>query len=145
MGFKCTVLFGQTKEGVIKQGSSFVPGMEVLKDADMLFLFLRFLHPDDESVAHFGAYIDRGGPILGLRTTTHAFNGIKGKYARYNYNNRDPNEVTIVGSKGTVRGCRTRSASQRVGRRIDATRVGPGRRRRRTAPEQIAENVDSIG
>ncbi len=90
-GFKCTVLFGQTKEGVIKPGSSFVPGMEVLKDADMLFLFLRFLHPDDESMAHFEAYLERGGPVLGLRTTTHGFNGLKGEYAKYNFNNRDPN------------------------------------------------------
>ncbi len=90
-GFKCTVLFGQTKDGVIKQGSSNVPGMEVIDDADMLFLFLRFLHPDDSSMAHFEAYLDRGGPILGLRTTTHAFNGLKGKYAKYNFNNKDPN------------------------------------------------------
>ena len=32
--------------------------------------------------------IKRGGPVLGLRTTTHAFNGIKGKYAYHNFNNR---------------------------------------------------------
>ena len=64
--------------------------MEVIKDADMLFLFLRFIHPDDASMAHFEAYLERGGPVLGLRTTTHGFNGLKGKYARYNYNNKDP-------------------------------------------------------
>ena len=92
MGFKCTVLFGQTKEGVIKQGSSHIPGMEVLKEADMLFLFLRFVHPDDASMAHFEAYLDRGGPVLGLRTTTHAFNGLKGKYAKYNFKGKDDYE-----------------------------------------------------
>ena len=88
-GFKCTVLFGLDDEGNIKAGSSNVPGMEALDTADMMFLFMRFLHPDDKSMAHFEAYLDRGGPVLGLRTTTHAFNGIKGKYAKYNYNTKD--------------------------------------------------------
>ena len=88
-GFKCTVLFGQTEDGIIKPGSSIIPGIENIADADMLFLFLRFLHPSDEWMAQFEAYFDRGGPVLGLRTTTHAFNGIKGKYAHYNYNSKE--------------------------------------------------------
>ena len=46
-GFKCTVLFGQTNEGLIKQGSSLIPGIDAIDDADMLFLFLRFLKPED--------------------------------------------------------------------------------------------------
>ena len=85
-GFKCTVLFGQTPEGLIKPGSSLIPGIDAIDDADMLFLFMRFLKPDDAWMAKFEGYLDRGGPLLGLRTTTHAFNGIKGKYAKYNYN-----------------------------------------------------------
>lgn len=85
-GFKCTVLFGQTEEGFIKPGSSIIPGIEAIDDADMLFLFMRFLKPGDAWMAKFEGYLDRGGPLLGLRTTTHAFNGIKGKYAKYNYN-----------------------------------------------------------
>ena len=84
-GFKCTVLFGQDENGVIKPGSSNIPGIEAIDDADMLFLFMRFLKPDDDWMAKFEGYLDRGGPVLGLRTTTHAFNGIKGKYAKYNY------------------------------------------------------------
>jgi hypothetical protein len=92
-GFKCTVLFGQTSEGVIKPGSSFIPGIEATDDADMLFLFLRFVHPDDAWMAKFEAYLKRGGPVLGLRTTTHAFNGLKGSYAYHNYNCRDKDFV----------------------------------------------------
>jgi hypothetical protein len=88
-GFKCTVLFGLDDKGHIKAGSSNVPGMEALKDADMMFLFLRFLRPDDATMKHFTDYLDRGGPVLGLRTTTHAFNGLKGKNAKYNYNSRN--------------------------------------------------------
>ncbi len=72
-GFECTVLFGQEENGVIKKGSNYIPGMEVLKDADMLFLFLRFLDWDKTQMEPFIAYLKRGGPVIGLRTTTHAF------------------------------------------------------------------------
>ena len=85
-GFKCTVLFGQEK-GLIKQGSSNIPGIDAIDDADMLFLFLRFVHPEDAWMAKLEDYLKRGGPVLGLRTTTHAFNGLKGKYSYYNFNN----------------------------------------------------------
>lgn len=92
-GFKCTVLFGQTDKGVIKPGSSLIPGIETIEDADMLFLFLRFVHPEDAWMEKFEAYLKRGGPVIGLRTTTHAFNGLKGKYAYHNYNGGDDNFV----------------------------------------------------
>ncbi|MFT5473267.1 MAG: hypothetical protein ACI9OU_002811 [Candidatus Promineifilaceae bacterium] len=85
-GFKCTVLFGQDENGHIKAGSSNVPGMEAIDSADMLFTFLRFLAPDDASMQHFEDYLDKGGPVLGLRTTTHAFKGLKGDFEKYNYN-----------------------------------------------------------
>jgi hypothetical protein len=84
-GFKCTVLFGQTPDGLIKQGSSHIPGIEEIENADMLFLFLRFVAPEDAWMEKFETYLMKGGPVLGLRTTTHAFNGLKGKYAKYNY------------------------------------------------------------
>lgn len=84
-GFKCTVLFGQTDQGVIQQGSSHIPGIEAIDDADMLFLFLRFLKPNDDWMERFEGYLTRGGPVLGLRTTTHAFNGLSGKYDYHNF------------------------------------------------------------
>ncbi len=85
-GFKCTVLFGQTEKGLIKQGSSHIPGIEAIDDADMLFLFLRFVAPEDAWMEKFESYLKGGGPVLGLRTTTHAFNGLKGKYSYHNFN-----------------------------------------------------------
>lgn len=84
-GFKCTVLFGQTEDGLIKPGSSTIPGIETIDDADMLFLFLRFVHPEDAWMEKFEGYLKKGGPVLGLRTTTHAFNGLEGEYKHYNY------------------------------------------------------------
>mgnify|MGYP002622504005 CR=1 FL=1 len=84
-GFKCTVLFGLDDKGFIKAGSSRIPGMKALEKADMMFIFTRFLAPDDESMKYFDDYLKRGGPVLGLRTSTHAFNGLKGTYEKYNH------------------------------------------------------------
>ena len=89
-GFKCTVLFGLDDDGHIKPGSSKIPGTEIVKDADMLFFFIRFLAPDDKTMQPIIDYLDKGGPVAGLRTTTHGFNGIKGKNSKYNYNSRNP-------------------------------------------------------
>ena len=42
-GFKCTVLFGLDQDGYIQPGSSHIPNMAALDDADMMFLFLRLV------------------------------------------------------------------------------------------------------
>jgi hypothetical protein len=94
-GFKCTVLFGLDNEGYVKPGSSNIPGMEALDNADMMFLFLRFVAPNDASMKPFIDYLGRGGPVIGLRTTTHAFNGLKGDNSKYNYNS--PNDTYHLG------------------------------------------------
>ena len=73
-GFDCTVLFGVDGKGEIVAGSSNVPGMEVLKDADGLVIFARFIAPPPEQMKHLDAYLNRGGPVVGLRTSTHGFN-----------------------------------------------------------------------
>lgn len=72
-GFKCTVLFGVDDKGVIKPGNSNVPGMEALATADLLVLFARFQNWPERQMRHFVDYVTRGGPIVGLRTATHAF------------------------------------------------------------------------
>lgn len=73
-GFDCTVLFGIDDKGEIEAGKSNIPGIEALDDADGLVLFARFLALPPEQMKHFDAYIKRGGPVVGLRTSTHAFN-----------------------------------------------------------------------
>ena len=88
-GFKCTVVFGVDAQGHIKPGSSSLPGIEALDDADMAFIFVRFLAPDDKAMKHIEDYLSRGGPVLGLRTATHAFKGLKEPYARYNFRHAD--------------------------------------------------------
>ena len=73
-GFKCTVLFSLNKEtGDIVPGSSFMPGTEALNDADLAVFFLRFQNFPADQFQPIVDYLDRAGPVIGLRTSTHAF------------------------------------------------------------------------
>jgi len=88
-GFKCTVVFGVDKDGYIEAGSSNISGLEALKDADLFFIFARFLNPPDDEMAQVEAYLGRGGPVVGLRTSSHAFK-IPGNstYAKYDFKSK---------------------------------------------------------
>lgn len=90
-GFKCTVLFGIDDQGAISNGAKNLPGLEVLKDADMLFFFTRFMNLPDEQADLLVNYFESGKPVVGVRTSTHSFNGQKGKWQKlnFNYNNDD--------------------------------------------------------
>ena len=73
-GFTCTVLFNVDREaGTIAPGNSNMPGMEALDHADLAVVFLRFQAFPKEQMRHFDDYLARGGPVVGLRTATHAF------------------------------------------------------------------------
>ena len=73
-GFKCTVLFNiDPTTGEIVAGNSNMPGIEALDTADLAVVFLRFQDFPKEQMQHLDAYLNRGGPIVGLRTATHAF------------------------------------------------------------------------
>ncbi|MDX1679858.1 MAG: ThuA domain-containing protein [Akkermansiaceae bacterium] len=85
-GFKCTVVFGVDENGDIDAGSSKISGLAALKDADLFFIFARFLNPPESEMAEIDAYLKRGGPVVGLRTSSHAFK-MPGKatYAKYDF------------------------------------------------------------
>ena len=83
-GFKCSVFFTTDKKtGFIQPGSSWISGLEALKTADLMIVFLRFQNFPKEEMQHFEDYLDTGKPVMGLRTSTHAFNGIRGPHAKY--------------------------------------------------------------
>ena len=93
-GFKCTVLFGiDRKTGEIVRGdSNYIPGTESLDSADLLVIFARFQNLPKDQMEPIVNYLKRGGPVLGLRTSTHAFKIPKGndfeKFS-YDYNGKD--------------------------------------------------------
>jgi type 1 glutamine amidotransferase len=47
---------------------------------------LRFQDFPHEEMQHIVDYLNRGGPVIGIRTSTHAFNIADGPYAKYSYN-----------------------------------------------------------
>ena len=85
-GFKCTVLFGIDEAGNITAGAKNLPGLQALKDADLVFFFTRFMNLADEQADLLVDYFERGGPAVGVRTSTHCFNGQKGKWEKLNFN-----------------------------------------------------------
>ena len=89
LGFTCTVVFGVDKDGFIEAGSSRVSGLEALEKADLFVIFARFLNLPDDQMAHIVSYLDRGGPVVGLRTSSHAFKIPAGsKYAKYDFKSK---------------------------------------------------------
>ena len=88
-GFDCTVVFGVTEQGEIQAGISNLPAIPVLSKADGLVLFARFLALPPEQMKHLDDYVNRGGPVVGLRTSTHAFKYDKNRandpYVKYDF------------------------------------------------------------
>lgn len=85
-GFRCTVLFAiDPKSGLINPNvSNNIPGLEALQSADLLIIFTRFRRLPDKQMAHIDAYLKTGKPVIGIRTSTHAFNfGGRGAFAHY--------------------------------------------------------------
>ncbi len=73
-GFKCTVLFSVSPEGIIdpNAGAS-LSQPEALDTADAIVMLIRFRKWPDETMKRFDAAMKRGVPVIGLRTSTHAF------------------------------------------------------------------------
>ncbi|HEV7926998.1 MAG TPA: hypothetical protein VGR14_16700 [Verrucomicrobiae bacterium] len=92
-GFKCTVLFSlNAKDGTIDPNAGEnLSNPEALDHADAIFMMLRFRHWPDATMKHFvDAYL-AGKPIIGLRTSTHAFAYSKDSdsvYARYSHDSK---------------------------------------------------------
>jgi hypothetical protein len=73
-GFKCTVLFAVDKDGTINpDNTTSLPGAEALDSADAIVMLVRYRAYPDETMKHFVDACNRGVPIIGLRTSTHAF------------------------------------------------------------------------
>jgi type 1 glutamine amidotransferase len=55
-----------------------IPGLEALAKADLAVFFLRWRRLPSDQVAHIEKYLESGKPVVGFRTSTHAFNYPKG-------------------------------------------------------------------
>jgi type 1 glutamine amidotransferase len=66
---RCTVL----RSAPDQNAETDIPGLEALRSADLAVFFLRWRRLPAEQVAHIEAYVRSGKPMIGLRTTSHAF------------------------------------------------------------------------
>ncbi|MCH7225419.1 hypothetical protein [Haloferula sp. A504] len=93
-GFKCSVLFAINKEtGEIDPNEQTnIPGMEAIDSADFVILALRFRELPDGDMKHLVDYVEAGKPLLGLRTSTHAFRYSRDEespYAKWSFNSKE--------------------------------------------------------
>ena len=93
-GFRCTVLYSiNRKTGSIDPSTTDnIPGLEALRTADLMVLFTRYLELPDDQMKEIIDYTNSGRPIVGLRTSTHAFNYVKhpdSRYAKYGAQSKD--------------------------------------------------------
>lgn len=51
-----------------------IPGLEALRDADLAVFFLRWRRLPEEQLKYIDEYLKSGKPVIGFRTSTHAFN-----------------------------------------------------------------------
>jgi type 1 glutamine amidotransferase len=86
-GFKCTVLFNVDKQtGYITPGNSNMPYTDAVQTADLLVFGLRFQNFSDVQMQPIADYIDAGRPVVGTRTSTHAFQIPRdAKFARFDW------------------------------------------------------------
>jgi hypothetical protein len=92
-GFTCTVLFSQDADGTINPNNQTnVPGLKALDNADLVFLQFRFRELPDPEKKHFVDYLQRGGPVIAIRTSTHAFDYTRNKqspYSKFGWNSKE--------------------------------------------------------
>jgi type 1 glutamine amidotransferase len=74
-GFKCSIVYA-VDPGTGQRNPKYqknIEGLEILKTADLAVFFLRFRALPDGQLKMILNYVDSGKPIVGLRTSTHAF------------------------------------------------------------------------
>ncbi|HWE02461.1 MAG TPA: hypothetical protein VG326_08615 [Tepidisphaeraceae bacterium] len=101
-GFRCTVLFEiDPKTGEVDPNQhNNIPGLEALDKADLMIIQTRFRALPDDQMKHIDDFLKAGKPVIGLRTATHAFVGLKGEYAKYNNGFHAKDEADAVWNDG---------------------------------------------
>jgi type 1 glutamine amidotransferase len=73
-GFRTKVLKAFPNQNAEKN----IPGLEILKEADLVIFYLRWRQLPPEQLEFIDQYLKSGKPVMGFRTSTHSFNFPKG-------------------------------------------------------------------
>jgi hypothetical protein len=93
-GFKCTVLFpiDPASGDIVPSYQNNIPGLENLETADLMIMLTRFRELPDAQTKYIENFLKAGKPIIGLRTSTHAFAYAKDKtspFAKWSWNSEE--------------------------------------------------------
>lgn len=73
-GAKVSFCFSVDSAGYIDPNNTrHIASLEKLKDADLIVMFARFRALPEDELKYITDYVESGKPIIGLRTSTHAF------------------------------------------------------------------------
>jgi len=74
-GFSCKVLFSWDESGtyIDPDNHQGVRGWHYLDDADLMIIGTRFRNPSLEDTKHITQFLNASKPVIGIRTSTHAF------------------------------------------------------------------------
>jgi type 1 glutamine amidotransferase len=94
-GFSCKVLYSTNRStGAIDPSTiDNLPGLEALRRADLMVMFMRWLELPDEQTKEIIDYTNAGKAIVALRTSTHPFHYVRhpdSPFAKYDYASKDP-------------------------------------------------------
>jgi hypothetical protein len=99
-GFRSTVLFPLDADGTINpKNTRSLSDSAALDSADLVVMMLRFRQWPDADMTRFERALNRGVPIVAIRTSTHPFNGFPAgsPWAKWNYNNQGGFGRQVVG------------------------------------------------
>ena len=99
-GFSCAVLFSVDTNGVINPNAGdSLTHPAALDAAEVIVMALRFRHWNADAMQHFESALNRGVPIIALRTSTHAFNGFPpgSPWEKWNCNHGDGFGKQVLG------------------------------------------------
>ncbi len=87
-GFRCTVLFAIDKQGgyINPNEVGNIPGLDALDCADLMIIGTRFRDLPDDQLRPILRYLCCAKPVIGFRTSTHAFKTDR-TYGDYDWNN----------------------------------------------------------
>ena len=91
-GFNCTVLFPLDPDGTINPHQNRdLRGLDVLRKADLVVLFMRWRDLPDDQVKALLDYVQSGRPILAIRTGTHPLQlRSSNTYAQWSWDSKTP-------------------------------------------------------
>jgi type 1 glutamine amidotransferase len=73
-GMTPTILYAVNEKDERDRHGNSIPGLQMLRTADLAVFFLRFRELPQEELDEIIKYAESGRPIIGIRTTSHAFN-----------------------------------------------------------------------